>query len=124
MVTQQDETSRPKQKPVRVVIGEGFDDSHAKLHCPECACGEVHIGPVNIEQGYTNTHVGREHAITLPSDRHERCRGSEVSLTFCCEAGHEFRYIWSFHKGSTYLQLATSSTEMPGEFLQPELWRD
>lgn len=124
MVTQQDETSRPKQAAPRFVIGEGSSRFNATLCCPQCGDGHVHLGPVLVDQGHTSTLVERDHALTLPSNRSDHYRGSKIDLTLWCEAGHEFRYVLAFDRGATYATMATRDAGMPGEFLQPELWRD
>lgn len=112
-----------KPLPLRFVFSGDDDTNSALMLCLVCGCGEVHIGPVSVEQGTFTTIVDRERAYVAPSNRHQKHRGSAVSLRFHCEWGHVFAYSVSFHKGSTTLSL--DAAEYDQEKHGPsELWRD
>ena len=90
--------------------------------CPVCGFDYVHIGSVNVEQGHHRICATENTVITEASNRHEGVRGSEATIIFWCEGGHQFEYRFAFHKGQTSVQLYCA--ELPEESDQPELWRN
>ena len=80
-----------------------YDRPH--LECPEC--GDDYIHPVGLECRSPGTETGQ---VTIDSngiaiDPHARPtgRGVRIVLRFVGECGHEFDYIFYFHKFSTYV---------------------
>ena len=112
--------------PVRIILSTGFsgDDTEATLCCPICGFDFIHIGAVEVEQGHVKVISKKDHVEVSHSNRHQTYRGSQVTIKFFCESGHEFAYQFAFHKGNTSIKLA-------GKLLDPHdfgnggtLWRD
>lgn len=104
--------------PLRIVLSTANDPP--MLCCPMCGYDCVHIGAVIVEQGHVTTIAHSDQSAALPSDRHQRARGSAVLLSLWGECGHEWTYRLSFHKGSTHIELLEGlATDQPHA-----LWRD
>lgn len=94
-----------------------------RLICPSCGCFEVHLGPVSVRQGKTETIVKREISAELEHPV-AAGRGSTITISCFCEAGCRFELSLAFHKGSScfdWLLLPDSKDETEEE---EELWRD
>ena len=112
-----------KVSPALFVLEDGQGDLKPVFCCPVCGDRNVHLGPVSVFQGHTTTTVSNSGTVVSKSPRHERFRGSMVTMSFHCEGGHEFEYEFEFHKGTTTCCVLSGAYDMEaGEI--PELWRD
>jgi hypothetical protein len=105
--------------PLRFVVSRSCDEE-GLICCPLCGGDYVHLGQISVQQGQTQTVIGRERTETkaAPSGK----RGSAVAINFVGECGHAFTYAFEFHKGQTSAGLSVIDVE-PGEW--PEtLWRN
>ncbi len=96
------------------------------LACP--VCGREYIHPVRIECRSPGTAKGR---VVISADGiaiNPHCppvhRGTQITLRFVGECGHEFDYVFRFYKGTTLVSrfmrnLPSDRTQCP-----PTIWRD
>lgn len=89
--------------PFRIAVADHYTDGAGRLCCPVCGFDNVHIGPVQVQQGSCLTDIHSDETLVVASEN--KGRGSVVWVNFFCEAGHEWFYSFSFHKGSTTVVL-------------------
>ena len=110
------------QVPLRFVIEGASHAGDGTLCCPVCGGDYVHIGPVIIEQGQTQTRIERDSTFVGGTDRGEHYRGSSVQIRFYGECGHLFWYDFAFYKGNVSASLGHREITPDEPWLT--LWRD
>lgn len=93
--------------------------------CPSCEGAQIHLGPIQVDQGKDKYAVGKNLAVHAEATPESQVRGSIVTMNLWCEEGHRCQIEFRFHKGSTYFRcipLKDFDPEKDNSF--PELWRD
>ena len=72
-----------------------------ELKCPKCACINVHIWEVTVDQGHQITKTNGDGTLTYPSQ--PRRPGSHIRIEFACEQNHRWIHSIEFCKGVTFL---------------------
>jgi 5-methylcytosine-specific restriction endonuclease McrA len=109
------------------------------VRCPECDFDYSHFKSIQYRYTDNDYIVNREIAITDEGETHERktkvsklFKGNEIEICFWGECSHDWKVIFSFHKGNTYVHyekiqkispLQVSPQEKYKEYLQSDNWK-
>lgn len=112
----------PEVSPFRLIVSTATLNEPV-IACPKCGESYVHIVNAFVAMNHTFIAAEGDDATVIRTTKGSPRRGSRITITFAGECQHQFSYAFTFHKGTTGVELINVVDIPPGKF-PSTLWRD
>jgi hypothetical protein len=112
----------PEVSPFRLIVSTELLNEPV-IACPVCGNSWIHPVSVFVAMNHTSVFAERDDATVIRSTKGSTRRGSRITINFVGKCQHQFSYAFTFHKGTTGVELINVADVPPGKFPSC-LWRD